>query len=812
MRDFISKSIQRKFLAVMVITLIGINLPILGAYIHMMNSSLSKEFDLRNQTVLNTNAAALAKPLWDYDYSIIPSISETILLEESILGVFIYDHENNLILRADKNHHNKAGFHDHHSDLVKDIFHEVDGRRTKVGKLSIHFDPSGIVGSIWSVIGKSLLLLTVSVGAIMVTAVVTNRHLISKPLAQLMEAIDQTQTTGQKHLAFVEADDEIGRVANKFNEMQDQLEIESDKIRDAYERLNNRHHHTPALLYSLDHKGDIRAVSDYWLACTGYVEEDVIGRPFAEFVSDATLNDYQGKKTHLALEPGEMAEATCEFRKHDGTFMDVLIRESVEQDSLLNDVRSVSVMTDITSLKQAEETLRIQAETDSLTGLLNRDGITGKINNFIKDETDNPRETALIFMDLDRFKWVNDNMGHSAGDELLRTVASRLESLTTANEFVGRFGGDEFAIVLSGPGVHDRVIELSKGIMASLGEATCINGRDFKIDVSIGISIYPDHADNALELIKAADVAMYHRKKCGRNGYTVFNSKLGQHAGKFLETEQLITQALSNDWFELHLQPIIDLKEDRIAGLEGLLRLNHPDKGLMPPSDIIVTAEKSGQILDIGDRVIDLAIGHLETFQSIPHLKECYITANFSAAQFLPGLPAKLASRFMHHGLNPDQFVLEITETVLMQESENLTEIMDAIRALGCRFALDDFGTGYSSLSYLNKFPVSFLKIDRSFVQMMAIESEEADLFAKTQTLVQGIVGMSHQLGLDVVAEGIESREDAERLIELGLDLGQGYYYSKPIPMSQLIKDAQEATEAEDKEDLKEAADMSLTG
>ena len=481
-----------------------------------------------------------------------------------------------------------------------------------------------------------------------------------------------------------------------------------------------------------------------------------------------------------------MAEATCSFIKRNGSTMDVLIRETVDQDTLTQELQSMSVMTDITSMKQAEETLRIQAETDSLTGLLNRDGFTNVIHRYLEKSRQEGSQAAMIFLDLDRFKWVNDNLGHGAGDELLKSIGHRIQMVTRKGEYVGRFGGDEFAVVVQGHHASDRIVEISRAIMATVGEATYLRGREFKVAVSIGVSVYPDHADDALDLIKAADVAMYQRKNSGRNGFTVFNQRLGQHAGQFLEYEQLINQALANDWFELHLQPIINLENNRMTSMEALLRLNHPERGLIAPSEIIATAEKSSQILDIGDRVIDLAMQHLSDFKQIPHLVNCNLTVNFSAAQFLPGLPTKLASKFMQYGLQPEKLILEITETVLMQETENLVEIFDAIEQLGCTFALDDFGTGYSSLLYLNKFPVSMLKIDRSFVQMMAEESSEEFEKSKTETLVQGIIAMSHALDLQVVVEGIETKSDAARVSSMGADKAQGYYFSRPVPLEQL--------------------------
>ena len=788
MLGFFTKTIQRKYLGVLFATLVMVNLPMLAIYVFMMNNSLEQEFNERNEAILSTSAASLSKPLWDYDFNILPKWANTILLEESIEYVAIYDEVGDLLVQVGEGDHHEINHEELHVELKQVINYRLDGEDHQVGTLSIHFDKTVIAQSIWMVLGKSLFLLAVSIGAVFVAAIHANRSLIARPLNALMAAISATQATGKKHLVNIKSDDEIGQVSLNFNQMQELLEIESKRIRTAYERLNTLHNNTPALLYTVDEDGIIRAVSDFWLSATGYQEAEVVGRPFADFVSDETLQVYRKRTRIEDLQAGEFAEFTCQILAKDGSRMDMLIREAKDQDLIANKCSSLAVMTDITGLKQAEERLRIQAETDGLTGLLNRNGLTGSIDALLKTSLLAQEQTALLFLDMDRFKWINDNLGHRAGDDLLCTVASRLKSLAKPGEYVGRFGGDEFAIVLSGPDVRERVTALSEAIMVALNEPAHIEGRDFSVAVSIGIAFCPDHANNSADLIKAADVAMYDRKNSGRNGYTIFSPKLGQHAGKFLETEQLIKQALANDWFELHLQPIIQLDQGSISGMEALIRLRHPERGMISPIEFIPISEKTGQILDIGDKVIDLAVQHLNTFKTLPHLKDCYLAVNFSAAQFLPGLPAKLASKLMQNEIRPDKFVLEITESVLMQETENLIEIFDAIRDLGCHFALDDFGTGYSSLKYLNKFPVSILKIDRSFVLMMEQEAAMLHAPAKSQTLVQGIVAMSHALGLKVVVEGVETSEDADRLIGLGVDMGQGYYFARPQPIENYLE------------------------
>ncbi|MCT4656944.1 MAG: EAL domain-containing protein [Cohaesibacter sp.] len=775
----------------MLITLLLVNIPLVFVFYNVMENSLTAEFDERNRTLLSTNASSLSKPLWDFDHAVLPEWAKSILLEENIVKVRIYDDKKNLIASASQLEDELLASSSSHQILTQTILYNVDGNTTSVGMLEIHVDKSGVTQAIWATVGKALLLLVISIAAVVTTALIANKYVIAEPLAKLTKAINATHDTGKQQRAEYSSNDEIGKVAKNFNDMQSRLEKESSRIHEAYSRLTALYNHTPALLYSLDQHGHIRAVSDFWLFATGYFEEEVLGKPFSDFISSCSLETYNDRKSFLQLAPGEFSETTCLFQRRDGSLFEVLIRESITQDGLSDDCLSLAVMTDISSLKRAEEALRLQATTDSLTGLLNRDGFAHHVKGFIDLSEQSEIETAMVFLDLDRFKWVNDNLGHTAGDELLKIVAGRLTNLVGPNQHVGRFGGDEFSILLQGSNAREDAVALSREIMKALSLPIDLHGHAFELTTSIGISIYPDHAQSADELIKTADVAMYHQKKSGRNGYCVFNRRLGRDAGRFLETEHQIIQALANDWFELHLQPIVNLQSNKIAGFEALLRLNHPEKGLLPPADIIATAEQTSHILEIGNLVIQQAIGHLKQFKDYPHLEDCYIAINLSAAQFLPGLPAKLASALMENDIQPNKLVLEITETVLMQSSSNLETIFSAIKELGCSFALDDFGTGYSSLSYMNKFPVDIVKIDRSFISMMASDNPDCQKAKKTQTLVEGILVMSHQLGLSVVAEGIETAPIATKLADLGTDLGQGYHFSRPLPIESFINPAQ---------------------
>lgn len=784
---FIRKSIQRKFLLTMFLALVAVNGPLLAGFFIVSTDSIKREMRAKNDAILSVNSAALSKPLWDFDFDNLEQWANTIALDPHIALVEILDDTGKLVADARKDPEEHTAAATNLEEESSDIYRTAGDKRVRVGTLKITYQVDQIDLAVWREVGKSTILFIVSTIAVLVTAVFGNRIMIATPLSRLTSAIDSTRREGRRRKVMWQSEDEIGSVARNFNEMQDRLDADEDKLRTAHKRLTFLYNNTPVMLYSIDADDRIRAVSEYWLHATGFCKDEVIGWRFAEFLTDASRGAYERRKALTDDGAGAVSETTCVLLKKDGTPIDIMIRETFDCEDGDAAPQTLSVMTDVSSLKAAEAAMRELAQTDSLTGLLNRDGFNRQVDSKIETASLCDGRVAVLFFDLDRFKWVNDNLGHSAGDFVLTTVTDRVKPLLETGDQVSRFGGDEFAVLISGRDIDERAVELAKRINAALSEPFELDGRRLTVSASIGISFFPDNAENADDLLMTADVAMYSRKREGRNGYCVFNSRLGREAGRYLEVEQFIADGLANDWFELHFQPIVDLSSGRVAGFEGLLRLNHPEFGMIPPDEIIATAEQNGLILDVGDKVLDLGIRHLQRLNRDPRLNDAYVAINLSAAQFLPGLPAKIAGKLMQSGVNPKKLVLEITESVLMQQAPGLKNLFDAIRALGCRFALDDFGTGYSSLSYMNRFPVDIVKIDRSFVLALGAGDDETN-DDKALALIEGILLLSHQLDLRVVAEGIETEGQLNRLRSMGVDAGQGYFLGKPKPFSAYLE------------------------
>ncbi len=781
MVDFLKRSIQRKFVAIMFLALVAVNGPLLAIFFVVSSDSIKREMHAKHEAILSVNSKALSKPLWDFDFANLNEWASTIVLNPGIAEVEILDDNNQTVA--------KAVSQEATADVLGSDFEVEDraivrtnaGKQTRVGTLRITHGHDQINNSVWNEVGKSAILFIASTIAVLIAAVFANRMMIAGPLSRLTSTINATRRDGKRHKIAWSSADEIGLMASNFNEMQDKLEADQDKLRATYERMTFLYNNTPVMLYSVNDDDVILAVSDYWLFATGYRKEEVIGRRFMEFVPEPSEDDYGDKPRISCVAPGRVSETTCAFRRKDGTLIDIMIREAPDQENASSVPHSLSVMTDISNLKAVEEAMRSLALTDPLTGLMNRAGFTHHADQELEDARLNGGRVAALFLDLDRFKWVNDNLGHSAGDHVLQTVSHRIQSLLRGGDKFGRFGGDEFSVLISGDDVSDRATALAGDINRVLSKPFKLDGRRLSISTSVGISFYPDNATTADELLRTSDVAMYHRKREGRNGYCLFNEKLGCEASRYLEVEQFISDGLSNDLFELHFQPIVDLRTEEIIGFEGLLRLDHPEEGPIRPDEIIATAEQNGSIQEIGDRVLDLGIQHLKRLADDPYLNDTYVTINLSAAQFLPGLPAKLAGKLMDYGVDPRKLVLEITETVLMQQAPDLEHIFEAIRELGCTFALDDFGTGFSSLSYINRFPVGIVKIDRSFISTLGQETDEP-VAQKTLTLIEGIRLLSHQLKIKVIAEGIETETQLRRLQVMGMDAGQGYHIGRPLP------------------------------
>lgn len=525
-------------------------------------------------------------------------------------------------------------------------------------------------------------------------------------------------------------------------------------------------------IMTADARAVITSVNPAFCSITGFAPEEVIGQTPSMFKSgrhDAAFYDNIWK----TLESTGRWEGEIWNRRKSGEVYPQWLSISAVRGAGGEVVKYVSVFSDITRRKQREEVIWRQANFDALTGLANRNLLQDRLERAFAHSRRSGRRIALIFLDLDGFKWINDTLGHDVGDEMLVQVATRLRACVREQDTVGRLGGDEFTLVVEDIDDPEALQGIANKVLAALRDPFPLAGANRYISASLGITVFPDDGDSVQALLRNADIAMYQSKQQGKNRCQFYSQDMQDAARVRVELEAELRLAIARNEFALHYQPIVDAASGRLVGAEALIRWHHPARGLVPPSDFIPVSEDTGLIVPIGEWVIAEAVRQSRVWRErgLPPLR---ISVNVSAVQFREaGLQSLLQSAL---GDKRDvELLVEITESVLIQAGELTERRMREISAMGIGYSLDDFGTGYSSLSYLKRFPVNVVKIDRSFVRDCPQDRND-------RHLVEAIINMAHSLDLKVTAEGVETAAQQDFLRELGCDYLQGYFISRPIP------------------------------
>lgn len=436
---------------------------------------------------------------------------------------------------------------------------------------------------------------------------------------------------------------------------------------------------------------------------------------------------------------------------------------------------------DITEHKRQEEQILYQAHFDSLTNIPNRFLALDRLAQMIKEAYRSDTKVAVLFLDLDDFKKINDSLGHEVGDRLLVQAAKRLGSVLRDTDTIGRLGGDEFIVLVGGLADAADVRLLAENLLERFRYTFRVDGREMLLTASIGIAVYPDDGDNPAELLRNADIAMYHSKDQGRNAYHYFTESMNQGVSRRLALEEQLHGALARDEFRLRYQPVMNIKDRTIVGAETLLRWNNPALGEVSPAEFIQIAEQTGLIVPIGEYILTEALTKTAQWQQ-NGFRDFKIAINISPHQFRnPNLLPFITKVLKKTGVSGDSLQLEITEGVLMNNHAHVYSALEDLNQLGVSIAMDDFGTGYSSLSYLRNFPFDILKIDRSFVYDITVDKTSRELANAT-------IAMGKGLGLKVVAEGVETEEQLTHLRDHGCDFAQGYLFSKPVSHEKISK------------------------
>ena len=531
-------------------------------------------------------------------------------------------------------------------------------------------------------------------------------------------------------------------------------------------------------LWDWDLRSDEVYYSTRWKSMLGFKESEIQGRP-AEWLCllhaddrphfDRTLQAHlNGETPHL--------EAEYRIRHRDGSYRWMLCKGVAVRNDTKTPVRLAGSQTDITSRKKVELQLMRDALYDSLTGLPNRSHFLRVLNQVVEENRESPEQVfALLFLDLDRFKHVNDSLGHHAGDQLLVSVVGRLKTVLRARETLARFGGDEFAILVEGLRDAAQAARIAERIQKELASPFLIDEHEIFVSVSIGIAVRPEREESAEELMRDADTAMYRAKAAGKGRHALFDQSMHTQELDRLSLETSLRHAVERKEFVLHYQPFVSLASGRITGCEALVRWDHPQRGLISPREFIPVAEEMGLINPLGAWILEQACRQMKQWQD-SGLPEIRLAVNLSPRQCRhKGLVETVHRALRRSGLRSDLLQLEITESALMENADEIIDPLVELYESGIRFSLDDFGAGYSSLMYLQRFPIQTLKIDGSFVRKATGDTEGA-------ALASGLMALGHTLGLQVICEGVETKEQLEFLVNSGkCNEAQGYFLSRPV-------------------------------
>lgn len=555
-------------------------------------------------------------------------------------------------------------------------------------------------------------------------------------------------------------------------------------------------------VFITDAKLKVLYVNPAYCRITGYRAEALVGNPLRGISGGTYPDAFLTTETGAENSHGVLQRELDNWRANGESYRE-LISISAVRDSEGSIIRLIGTVNDITKVKAYEKKLDYLAYHDEVSGLPNR----RRLKQYFAEECDRSkyrgRYLALMLLDLDNFKLINDSLGHAVGDSLLREVGKRVRDCLRDGDAVGRLSGDEFVVLAPNLKTPKQAAQVSSRVMDALQDPFLTKPNQMHISASIGVAICPTDGDTFEEVLQCADQAMFRAKKQGRNIVEFYRSEFSNGSTRYFQILNAMHSAIGRAEFQLYYQPIVDLRTGAPSSLEALIRWDHPEYGAISPAEFIPIAEKSGLISVISDWVLDTACAQAAQW----HREQRFsgrIAVNLCARELLlPGMVQRVTGALERNRLSPSNLTLELTESTLMESPEKAREIVTELRNLGIAFAIDDFGTGYSSLSYLKQFPANMLKIDRTFVDGLPHDQNSA-------VIATTIITMARSLGLDVVAEGVESAEQAEFLLEQGCMLAQGYYYCPPLPVADIESLLASDAQARPVTDVKKAIDTAF--
>lgn len=581
--------------------------------------------------------------------------------------------------------------------------------------------------------------------------------------------------------ALVQSNDEVSTVVRSFNQMLDKIEYEDHKLRESEEKFRLFSDKSNVGMFQANEKGQCVYVNKRYCEITGLSPDAIYEDGWLQSIHPEhyyhILSDWR-----RCQKTGESFTFECRLDTSEereiwiSGYIGPLTQDDSQSQGFLGTI------SDVSDLKSAQFQLEQMAFYDVLTGLANRRLFRNRLENSLTTLSRTNNNIALLLIDLDNFKFVNDTLGHDTGDELLKIISQRLVSCVRSTDTVSRMGGDEFIILLADISTTQDASKVASKIISTLREPIYFSNQEFSITASLGISIAPHDTSDAQTLIKNADLALYRAKEEGRDKYQFFTQEMNTLLLEHIQTVKLLGVALERSEFFLHFQPQFRISDQQITGFEALVRWDSKELGFVRPDKFIAIAEDSGQIKPIGRWIISEACRNLRVFidEGIANASTS-LAINISVVQFSdPQLVAFIQDCLYQYEISPHQIELEVTETLLMENMDAVIDTLQELKTMGISLAIDDFGTGYSSLSYLKQLPMNIVKIDRSFIQGIPSDKDAMEISA-------AVIAMAHKLNYEVVAEGIETEEHIGFLQDIECDYGQGFLFSKPLSPSDLI-------------------------
>jgi diguanylate cyclase (GGDEF)-like protein/PAS domain S-box-containing protein len=687
-----------------------------------------------------------------------------------------------------------------------EIEYEYRGTRQMIGSLEVAASNAGPLARAWQRLWLTLLLNSLKAALVATLVLLLVQRMITAPIERIhahttLIAAGQLDTPLRLEAPYPSSqDDEIHELAQTVEAMRASLRERNAELLESNAQLNEAvaakdiallqarsyaeelelaagvFTHAFEGIMITDAASTILSVNPAFCTITGYTPDEAIGK------TPRLLRSHH-QDEHFYREMWASLQATGEWRgelwnrrKNGEAYLQWTSITTIN-DAAGKPHRRISVMTDITEERRKEEHIRHQAYHDALTGLPNRTLLHNRLDHAIKAAARAGGRIALLFIDLDRFKVINDSLGHLVGDLLLKEAARRMSHCVRGSDTVARLGGDEFVILA--PIEHSAdAVQIAEKIIDEIALPFAIQQQTLHVGASVGISVYPQDGSDADTLLRNADVAMYAAKQAGRGTLCFFDTGMNERAQQRLKLEAALRRAISAGEFELYYQTKVCLLDGRHCGMEALIRWRDPQLGLVSPADFIPLAEETGLIVPIGDWVLESACAQMRAWLDAGTIAGP-VAVNVSARQLNDAeFAARVVAILRRHGLDGQYLQIEVTESTVMTDPEMAIEALGRLAALGMTIAIDDFGTGYSSFSYLKRLPIDLLKIDRSFVQDIGSSREDEEI-------VTAIVQVAHSLKLQVVAEGVETRQQADFLARLGCQFGQGYLYAKPLPLAE---------------------------